>query len=115
MALKRKDLQNDMMGYHSFYHECLFQITFQKFRKKQARPFQLIVEDAVDKIIKDPGLGDSKKGDLADFRFHKFSYQDQDFLISYRLRESELYFFTAGTHENFYRELKRYAKELGES
>ncbi|MCF8131111.1 MAG: type II toxin-antitoxin system RelE/ParE family toxin [Deltaproteobacteria bacterium] len=95
--------------------DVYFKSPFRKFVKKQARPFQLIIEDEVDKIVKNPGLGDLRKGDLAGFRVHKFYYQDRIFLISYRLRESELNFFTVGTHENFYRELKRYVKEAGES
>jgi len=95
--------------------DVYFKSPFRKFVKKQARPLQLIIEDEVDKIGKNPGLGDSKKGDLAGFRVHKFSYRDRIFLISYRLGESELIFFTVGTHENFYRELKRYVKEAGES
>jgi len=95
--------------------DVYFKSPFRKFVKKQARPLQLIIEDEVDKIVKNPALGDSKKGDLAGFRVHKFSYRDRIFLISYRLGESELIFFTVGTHENFYRELKRYVKEAGES
>ena len=75
----------------------------------------MIIEDEVDKVVKDPELGDSKKGNLAGFRVHKFSYQNQIFLLSYRLRESELDFFTLGTHENFYRELKQYVKQVRES
>ena len=90
-----------------------FKSPFRRFVKKQAKPFQLVIEDEVDRIIENPGLGDSKKGDLADFRIHQFHYRNQIFLISYRLRESEVDFFTVGTHENFYRELKRYVKEVG--
>ena len=78
--------------------------------KKQTRSFQMVIEDEVEKIIQDPELGPSKRGDLADFRVHKFSYRNQTFLISYRTSESEMEFFTVGSHENFYRELKRYVK-----
>lgn len=95
--------------------DVYFKSPFRKFVKKQGRPFQLVIEDEVDKIVKNPGLGDSKKGDLSGFRVHKFSYGKQIFLISYRPRESELDFFTVGTHENFYQELKRYVKEVEKS
>jgi hypothetical protein len=95
--------------------DIYFKSPFRKFVKKQARPIQLVIEDEVDRIIDNPGLGTSKKGDLADFKTHQFSYRNQVYLMSYRLRESELGFFTVGTHENFYRELKRYVKEAGGS
>ena len=85
---------------------------FRKFVKKQVRPFQLAIEDEVEKIATEPTLGDMKKGDLAGFRVHKFSYKRQTFLIAYLIQERELVFFKIGPHENFYRELKKYLKEL---
>ena len=58
-------------------------------------------------------MGESKKGDLAGFRVHKFSYGKQKFLIAYRFQDTEIVFFKIGTHENFYRELKKYLREGG--
>ena len=52
-------------------------------------------------------MGESKKGDLAGFRVHKFFYGKQKFLIAYRFQDTEIVFFKIGTHENFYRELKK--------
>ncbi len=90
--------------------DVYFKPPFRKYVKKQTRPFQLVIEDEVEKIVENPELGTSKKGDLSHFRIHKFVYQKQTFLVSYRFRKSEIDFYTVGTHENFYRELKRYAK-----
>ncbi len=90
-----------------------FKPPFRKFVKKQPMPFQLVIEDEVEKVVEDPELGVSKKGDLSDFRAHKFFYHKQTFLISYRRWESEIIFYTLGSHENFYRELKRYLKGTG--
>jgi hypothetical protein len=92
-----------------------FKPSFRKFVKKQPRPFQLVIEDEVEKIVEDPELGVSKKGDLSDFRIHKFFYHKQTFLTSYRQWESDIVFYTLGNHENFYRELKRYLKGTGRS
>ena len=85
---------------------------FRKFIKKQTRPFQLIIEDEVEKIIINPEMGESKKGDLRGFRVHKFSHMRLKFLIAYRFQEAEIVFFMIGPHENFYRELKRYLREV---
>ena len=92
--------------------ELLYKPPFRKFVKKQIRPFQLIIEDEVEKIAINPDMGKSKKGDLADFLVHKFSYRKQKFLIAYRLQEDEIVFFIIGPHENFYRELKKYLREV---
>lgn len=85
---------------------------FKKFVKKQTRSFQLVIEDEVETIIQNPLTGEGKKGDLSGFRIHKFSYQGQKFLFSYVIQTGEIVFFTIGSHENFYRELKKYLKEV---
>ena len=92
--------------------KALYKPLFRKFVKKQARSFQLVIEDEVEKIAINPDIGKSKKGDLTDFRVHKFSYGKQKFLIAYRFQEDEIVFFIIGPHENFYRELKRYLREV---
>ncbi len=89
-----------------------YKLPFRKFVKKQSRPFQLTIEDEVDKIAQKPDLGIAKKSDLSSFRIHKFRYHKQTYLISYRIQASEIVFFTVGPHENFYRNLKKYLKEV---
>jgi mRNA-degrading endonuclease RelE of RelBE toxin-antitoxin system len=85
---------------------------FRKFVKKQTRPFQLIIEDEVHKIIETPEIGDLKKGDLQGYRVHKFRFRNTDFLIAYRLHEAEVVFYIIGPHENFYQNLKKYIRGL---
>ncbi len=84
---------------------------FIKFMKKQSRAFQLAAEDEVLAIADVPGIGDRKKGDLAEFRVHKFKFHRQEYLIAYVDEDKDIVFYAIGTHENFYRELKRYVKE----
>lgn len=84
---------------------------FRKFVKKQTRPFQLVIEDEVEKVIINPEIGESKKGDLKGFRVHKFSFKKNRFLIAYRFQGDDIVFYMIGAHENFYRELKRYLRE----
>jgi mRNA-degrading endonuclease RelE of RelBE toxin-antitoxin system len=92
--------------------EKFYKPPFRKFVKKQSRPFQLVIEDEVEKIAAKPDLGDAKKGDLSGFRVHKFSYKKQNLLIAYDIQNADIIFFKIGPHENFYRELKKYIKEL---
>lgn len=85
---------------------------FRKFVKKQTRPFQLAIEDEIEKIIVTPDMGEAKTGDLTGFQVHKLFFRRQKFLIAYRVQGEEIVFFTIGSHENFYRELKKYLKEV---
>ena len=90
--------------------EVYYKSPFRKYVKKQARPFQLVIEDEVEKIIQDPESGELKKGDLSGFRVHKFTFKNQLYLIAYSYIEAEILFYQIGTHENFYRQLKRYLR-----
>jgi len=92
--------------------DTFYKPLFRRFVKKQTRPFQLAIEDEVEKIIINPDMGEAKKSGLAGFRNHKFSHKKQRFLIAYRLQNKEIVFFKIGPHENFYRELKKYLREV---
>ncbi|OHE61003.1 MAG: hypothetical protein A2Z47_11060 [Thermodesulfovibrio sp. RBG_19FT_COMBO_42_12] len=89
-----------------------YKSAFRKFVKKQSRPFQLVIEDETEGILKDPGIGETKRGDLAGFRVHKFTFHKQQYLIAYKMQGKDIFFYMIDTHENFYRELKRYMKEV---
>ncbi len=90
----------------------LYKSPFKKFVKKQTRPFQLIIEDETEKIIDNPDIGEMKKGDLEGFRIHKFVFQKQEYLVAYKLQKNIMVVYMIGAHENFYRDLKRYLKEV---
>jgi hypothetical protein len=90
----------------------LYKSSFKKFVKKQTRPFQLVIEDEAEKILKGPEIGEAKKGDLAGFRVHKFVFKKQKYLIAYKVQDNDIIFYMIDTHENFYRELKRYIREV---
>jgi hypothetical protein len=89
----------------------LYKPPFKKFVKKQPRPLQLSIEDEVERIVETSDLGEAKKGDLKGFRVHKFAFRKQRLLIAYRVLETEILFYMVGTHENFYRKLKKFIKE----
>lgn len=88
-----------------------YKSAFRKFVKKQPRPFQLVIEDETEKISKDSEIGEAKKGDLSEFRVYKFMFKKKKYLIAYKVQDNEIIFYMIDTHENFYRELKRYIRE----
>jgi mRNA interferase RelE/StbE len=65
------------------------------------------VDQAVDEIIRDPGIGEAKKGDLVGVYVHKFDCVNQQFLLAYEYDPTTRVLLLVGTHENFYRNLKR--------
>ena len=83
--------------------------TFQRKFKKLSPTQKKSVKDSVLKISKDPSIGVIKKGDLSDVRVHKFKILGQEYLLAYSVdkQEQKIILLALGTHENFYRDLKR--------
>lgn len=90
----------------------LYKPPFKKFVKKQTRAFQLVIEDEVEGVRNTPDMGEVKKGDLTGLRVHKFIFRRQEYLMAYREESNTIIFHMIGTHENFYRELKQYLREV---
>jgi len=65
------------------------------------------VDDAVAEIVRDPTIGESKKGDLAGVFVHKFKCNEQLMLLAYEYDPGTRLLLLLGSHENFYRDLKR--------
>jgi hypothetical protein len=92
--------------------ELFYKSVFRKYVKKQPRPFQLVVEDEIEKVYKNPTIGEEKSGDLAGFRTHKFTFRRQEYLMAYREQGGSTAAYMIDTHENFYKNLKRYVREV---
>jgi mRNA-degrading endonuclease YafQ of YafQ-DinJ toxin-antitoxin module len=60
-------------------------------------------------LIKTPLMGEFKKGDLQGVRVHKVRSQSQQLFLAYVANtiEKVIILLAYGTHENFYRDLKR--------
>lgn len=58
--------------------------------------------------MKDPKLGEQKKGDLAFLRVYKFKMAKQLMLLGYSYQDKAivLELIALNSHENFYRDLK---------
>lgn len=83
--------------------------TFKRKFKKLSPTQKQSVKDNVLKISKDPSIGVMKKGDLSDVRVHKFKILGQEYLLAYSVdkQKQRIILLALGTHENFYRDLKR--------
>ena len=65
------------------------------------------VDEAVKTIVEDPTLGEAKKGDPAGVFVYKFQCVGTRLLLAYEYDPATRWLLLVGTHENFYRDLKR--------
>ena len=83
--------------------------TFKRAFKRLHKQDKAALDDAVRTVLDDPGIGESKVGDLAGVRVYKFKLNRQLALLAYEVLEHDgvLKLLALGSHENFYRDLKR--------
>ena len=80
-------------------------------QKKKLRKNQLVeLDKAVREIVKNPNIGEQKKGDLKDIWVYKFRVDKNLYLLAYQSDKESRILIALGSHENFYRDLKRYKK-----
>jgi len=83
-----------------------FKKSYKKLRKNQLAD----VNKAIEAVIADIGIGERKRGDLSLLRVYKFRTCGQLTLLGYTVDtygEVVLTFVDIGSHENFYRDLKK--------
>lgn len=82
-----------------------FERVYKKLHKNQLSD----VNRAIKEIIENPQIGEQKKGDLAGIMVYKFKMVNQLTLLAYSYDDEKiiLTFIALGTHENFYRDIKR--------
>jgi hypothetical protein len=86
---------------------------FEKVYKKLYSNQLAEANKALEAIIKNPGIGEQKKGDLSWLRVYKFTMVNQLTLLGYSVEETKetvLTFIEIGPHENFYRDIKAMGK-----
>lgn len=83
--------------------------TFKKAVKKLNLNQKQNLDNAVKALMDKPTLGEQKKGDLAFLRVHKFKMNKQLTLLGYSFDDGTLTLelIALGSHENFYRDVKR--------
>ena len=82
--------------------------TFDRSRKKFPKNQKPALDKAIKVISKNPHSGEAKKGDLKGVFVYKFKVLDKQYLLAYLLpSKNEIKLLMLGTHENFYREIKK--------
>ena len=83
--------------------------TFRKIMKKLKPSQKKELDNAIRTLMEKPNLGEQKKGDLAFLRVYKFKMNKQITLLGYSFDDGNLILelMALGSHENFYRDIKR--------
>ena len=76
---------------------------YKKLHQRQKQD----VDAAVNVIVTNPLAGEAKRGDLAGIYIYKFKSQTQLMLLAYEFDPATRHLLLLGSHENFYRDLKR--------
>lgn len=82
---------------------------FAKTVKKLHQNQKSDLDQAIRAIAEDPAIGEGKSGDLTGISVYKFKMAGQLTLLAYTYEDKTitLTLLALGTHENFYRDLKR--------
>jgi len=80
---------------------------FKRAYKKLHKSEKAEVDSAIREIIANPEIGEQKKGDLTGVYVHKFKVNKQETLLAYEWDARLRLLLLLGSHENFYRDLKR--------
>lgn len=83
---------------------------FKRAYKKLHGQQKIKVDEAIEMIVAKPELGQQKKGDLAGVWVYKFKVKQQEYLLAYEWDPKLRMLLLLGTHENFYRDLKKQPK-----
>ncbi len=63
--------------------------------------------NAVREVVANPEIGEQKKGDLSGVFVYKFLLNRQQMLLAYEWDPRTRVLLLLGSHENFYRDLRR--------
>ena len=90
---------------HSVIQTRRFARQYKKLNDKIAKD----VDGAVVIVSNTPSISERKKGDLAALLVYKFKSNDQLYLLGYSLDDGLrlIYLEAIGSHESFYRDIKR--------
>jgi addiction module RelE/StbE family toxin len=81
--------------------------TFVRQVKKLHKNQKKALDKAIALLAANPLIGETKKGDLKGVYVYKFSLVNQLTLLAYQYHDQQLTLLCLGSHENFYRDLKK--------
>lgn len=81
---------------------------FSKQKKKLNSKQIKELDAAVRLIFSNPASGEMKTGDLRDVQVYKYRADNKQMLLAYEVNGTTLFLYSLGSHENFYRDLKKY-------
>ncbi|MCY7370942.1 MAG: type II toxin-antitoxin system RelE/ParE family toxin [Polaromonas sp.] len=87
--------------------EVLQSAVFRRSNRRLHSNQQADVDDAVAQIVRDATTGEAKEGYLAGIFVHKFRCNGQLTRLAYEFDRANRLLLVLGSHENFYRDLKR--------
>jgi mRNA interferase RelE/StbE len=88
------------------YQSRSFGRKVNKFNKQEKD----ILDEEIKKIAENPTIGTEKTGDIRGVFVYKFKIKAIQYLLAYRFGGNDLELIMIGSHENYYRDLKRYIK-----
>jgi mRNA-degrading endonuclease RelE of RelBE toxin-antitoxin system len=82
---------------------------FKKDYKRLDKPIQILVDNALLEIQKDPTIGEPKGYDLTGISVYKFTFKGRLYLLAYDTNEGirMIFLLSVRSHQNFYRDLDR--------
>jgi len=82
---------------------------FSRRVKKIHKEEKIALDHAVRLIMEEPTIGTEKKGDLAGVYVYKYKHSSNEVLLAYQydVELNQLTLLAFGSHQNFYRDLKR--------
>jgi mRNA-degrading endonuclease YafQ of YafQ-DinJ toxin-antitoxin module len=93
-----------MTGIEDIIQSPVFAKQKKKLHKRQIKD----LDQAVKAVFQNSAIGDLKVGDLQGIQVYKFKSMSQQVLLAYEVVGSTLFLYSFGSHENFYRDLKKY-------
>jgi hypothetical protein len=83
---------------------------FRRAKRDLSEDAQKALDSEVQTILVNPLKGEQKAGPLRDVRVVKFTVSQQHYLAAYLFlpKSNVVQFLDVGSHENFYRDLRRY-------
>ena len=102
--MSKANLPNMSLDDMKILQSSSFKKKVRRLRKQEKK----ILDTQILKIVKDPAIGQEKKGDLRGIFVLKFKMHATQYLLSYRLIGDNLELIMIGSHENYYRELSSY-------